>query len=203
MRHSTIKDSLKHQFENHKKDNIPDKVIDKIQPYMENEGFEPAAIAKSSKACTSICMWVRAMHKYHFVAKGVEPKRRALAEAQEELAATQIILDKARAKLAEVEEGLRQLNENLKQTVAKKNELEFNTKQCEDRLVRADKLIGGLAGEKVRWAESITRLNHQLEHLAGDVLVSAGTIAYSGPFTGEFRQDLAKEWITFLDAKVS
>ena len=39
--------------------------------------------------------------------KGVEPKRRALAEAQEELAATQIILDKARAKLAEVEEGLR------------------------------------------------------------------------------------------------
>ena len=87
MGHSTIKDSLKHQFENHKKDNIPDKVIDKIQPYMENEGFEPAAIAKSSKACTSICMWVRAMHKYHFVAKGVEPKRRALAEAQEELAA--------------------------------------------------------------------------------------------------------------------
>ena len=33
-------------------------------------------------------------------------------------------------------------------TVAKKEELERNTKQCEDRLVRADKLIGGLAGEK-------------------------------------------------------
>ena len=28
-----------------------------------------------SKACTSICLWVRAMHKYHFVAKGVAPKR--------------------------------------------------------------------------------------------------------------------------------
>ena len=24
---------------------------------------------------TSICQWVRAMHKYHFVAKAVEPKR--------------------------------------------------------------------------------------------------------------------------------
>ena len=28
-----------------------------------------------SKACTSICLWVRAMHKYNFVAKGVAPKR--------------------------------------------------------------------------------------------------------------------------------
>lgn len=56
-------------------DNIPDPVIAKIQPFMENEEFTPAAIAKASKACTSICQWVRAMHKYHFVAKNVAPKR--------------------------------------------------------------------------------------------------------------------------------
>ena len=51
------------------KDNIPDPVIQKIEPYMASEDFTPVAISKSSKACTSICMWVRAMHKYHFVAK--------------------------------------------------------------------------------------------------------------------------------------
>ena len=56
-------------------DNIPDAVIQKIQPYIDNEDFTPAAISKVSKACTSICQWARAMHKYHFVAKGVEPKR--------------------------------------------------------------------------------------------------------------------------------
>ena len=27
-----------------------------------------------SKACMSICQWVRAMHKYHFVAKNVASK---------------------------------------------------------------------------------------------------------------------------------
>lgn len=42
---------------------------------MANEEFQPANIAKVSKACTSICQWVRAMNVYHFVAKGVEPKR--------------------------------------------------------------------------------------------------------------------------------
>lgn len=56
-------------------DNIADSVIRAIQPYIDSEEFQPAAIAKVSKACTSICQWVRAMHKYHFVAKIVEPKR--------------------------------------------------------------------------------------------------------------------------------
>ena len=57
------------------RDNIPDAVITKIQPYIDNEDFTPSAIARVSKACTSICQWVRAMHKYHFVAKAVAPKR--------------------------------------------------------------------------------------------------------------------------------
>lgn len=56
-------------------DNIPDSVIKLVQPYIDNEEFQPASIAKVSKACTSICQWVRAMHVYHFVARAVEPKR--------------------------------------------------------------------------------------------------------------------------------
>ena len=57
------------------RDNIPEAVITKIQPYIDSEEFQPAAIAKVSKACTSICQWVRAMHKFHFVSKAVAPKR--------------------------------------------------------------------------------------------------------------------------------
>ena len=46
------------------------------------------------------------MHKYHFVAKNVAPKRAALAEAQNELAESQRILDAAKARLYEVQEGM-------------------------------------------------------------------------------------------------
>ena len=60
------------------RDNIPEQVITKIQPYIDNEDFTPAAIAKVSRACTSICQWVRAMHKFHFVSKAVAPKRVSL-----------------------------------------------------------------------------------------------------------------------------
>ena len=53
------------------KDNISDAIVKKIAPYIANPDFTPAAISKVSKACTSICSWVRAMDKYHNVAKQV------------------------------------------------------------------------------------------------------------------------------------
>lgn len=49
---------------------------------MVNPDFEAKQIEKASKACTAICLWVRAMHKYNTVAKQVEPKRKLLAEKQ-------------------------------------------------------------------------------------------------------------------------
>ena len=93
-----------------------------------------------SKACTSICQWVRAMHKYHFVAKSVAPKREALRIAQEELAETQKILDAAIATLHEVEQGIATLQAKYEDTMRKKDELQFKTNECEARLVRADKV---------------------------------------------------------------
>ncbi|KAL7843672.1 hypothetical protein AOLI_G00251840 [Acnodon oligacanthus] len=177
------------------KDNIPDSVIKLVQPYIDNEEFQPASIAKVSKACTSICQWVRAMHVYHFVARAVEPKRQALAEAQEDLAVTQRILDEAKKKLAAVEEGIATLQAKYHDCLAKRDELDSKCQLCEGRLIRADKLIGGLADEKVRWSEAVQHLEYLVDNVAGDVLMSAGYVAYLGPFTGEYRAAMVDEWL--------
>uniref|UniRef100_A0A8C9ZPR8 Dynein axonemal heavy chain 1 n=1 Tax=Sander lucioperca TaxID=283035 RepID=A0A8C9ZPR8_SANLU len=175
------------------KENIPDSVINIVQPYIDNEEFQPASIAKVSTACTSICQWVRAMHKYHFVSKAVGPKRQALQEAQEDLAVTQRILDDANEKLAAVEGGIATLQAKYQDCVAKKNELDNKYQLCEARLVRADKLIGGLADEKVRWKETVQHLDYMVDNVAGDVLLCAGYVAYLGPFTGKYRTAMAEE----------
>lgn len=87
-------------------------------------------------------MWVGAMHKYHFVAKGVAPKRERLRIASEELAETQRILAAAKARLAEVEEGIATLQAKYDDCVRKKDELEQKCSECEGRLIRADKVCG-------------------------------------------------------------
>ncbi|CAO2638238.1 Dynein axonemal heavy chain 1 [Lemmus lemmus] len=180
------------------KDNIGEAVIKAIQPYIDNEEFQPAAIAKVSKACTSICQWVRAMHKYHFVAKAVEPKRQALREAQDDLEVTQRILEEAKHHLHEVEEGIATLQAKYQECVTKKEELEMKCEQCEQRLGRADKLINGLSDEKVRWQETVENLENMLDNISGDVLVAAGFVAYLGPFTGQYRTTLYDQWVKQL-----
>jgi dynein heavy chain len=74
------------------------------------------------------------------------------------------------------------------QTLAEKERLAYETDLTKKRLVRADKLTSGLAGEQVRWKQSVERFDAQILALVGDVLLSAGCISYYGPFTGSYRE---------------
>jgi len=44
-------------------------------------------------------------------------------------------------------------------------------------------LIGGLSDEKGRWLESVAHLDQIHSNILGDVLLSAGCVAYLGSFT--------------------
>ena len=67
------------------------------------EAFTPAQVQKASKACTAMCMWVRAMHKYHQASVMVEPKKKLLAEATAELEETMQKLAEVPTQCVEVE----------------------------------------------------------------------------------------------------
>lgn len=179
---------------NYDRDNIPEKIITRIEPYINDPNFSPQAIEKVSKACTSICKWVRAMHKYHHVAKNVEPKRQRLKKAKEELAMTMEQLNNAKARLKEVKDRISEMQAKYDAMVAKKQQLEDKAEECSLKLRRAEKLISLLGDEKGRWKESVERSDRLLANVVGDVLVSAGTIAYLGPFTNEFRTSLCEMW---------
>ena len=53
---------------------------------------------------------------------------------------------------------------------------------------RAEKLIGGLGGEKDRWSKAAEDLTVQYDNLTGDILCASGVVAYLGAFTSAFRQ---------------
>ena len=54
--------------------------------------------------------------------------------------------------------------------------------------LRAEKLIGGLGGEKDRWSKAAKDLTIQYDNLTGDILCASGVVAYLGAFTSAFRQ---------------
>ena len=113
------------------KDAIGPEIIERADPYMLREDFDPAVVKKVSKACTSICMWARAMHTYYNVSLAIEPKRLALAEAQSSLAVTMTELAEAKATLAGVEAKLTDLNDKFRQGKQKQDELKAEVARCQ------------------------------------------------------------------------
>jgi len=176
------------------KDNIPENRINLITSYMERDDFDPAAIKKASIACEALCMWTRAMYKYHFIAKAVAPKRAMLKKAEEELGECQEKLEQAQDKLREVQDKIAKLEADFNGAVAKQKELADDMNLCEVKLERAHKLIGGLGGEKARWRQNVKDLTAQLDLLPGDCVVAAGMVSYVGPFTSAIRTQSEELW---------
>ena len=176
------------------KDNIPPAIIEKVRPYMDHELFTPDIVKKASKACYGLCCWVRAMEAYDRVAKVVEPKKAKLAEANEDFAKLQEALNAKKAELAEVESKLKSLNDQLNEMQAKKAKLEYEVDLCGKKLQRAEKLIGGLGGEKTRWSQVVKELRADYTGLTGDVLLASGYVAYLGAFTQAYRDIALDNW---------
>jgi len=66
---------------NYDKDNIKEGLLKKLKKYTNDARFDPASIAKKSKAAQSLCMWARALDNYSAVMKIIKPKQAALAQA--------------------------------------------------------------------------------------------------------------------------
>lgn len=179
------------------KDNISPMIMKRIRErFIDHPDFQPAVIKNVSSACEGLCRWVRAMEVYDRVAKVVAPKRERLREAEEKLDVQMQKLSQKRAELKLVEDRLQALNAGFEAMNAKKRALEENITICSQKLTRAERLISGLGGEKDRWTEAARQLGVRYTNLTGDVLVSAGTVAYLGAFTVDYRANCQMQWLS-------
>ncbi|KAL3678222.1 hypothetical protein R1sor_021178 [Riccia sorocarpa] len=176
------------------KDHIQDNIMKMVQPYLRLDDFDPQVVKKASKAAYGLCCWIRAMDQYHTVIKVVAPKQAKLAAANAEFEVLQAALEKKKELLSSVEQKVQKLEQNLQMVDARKSRLEAEVQYCQQKLARAEKLIGGLAGEKVRWADVINELSAAYHFLTGDTLLASGYIAYLGPVTLNYRERLLRDW---------
>nr|XP_054751474.1 dynein axonemal heavy chain 6-like isoform X1 [Lytechinus pictus]XP_054751475.1 dynein axonemal heavy chain 6-like isoform X1 [Lytechinus pictus] len=176
------------------KENIADSLLRKLKKYIENPKFVPEVVEKTSKACKSMCMWVRAMDLYAKVFKTVEPKKQKLAEAESELAATMSVLAEKQKKLADVEAQIAELQASYDHSVNEKETLAKNMAQTAARLKRAGKLTTALGDEQGRWEETVKEFNKEIGNVVGNVFVAAACVAYYGAFTSSYRVELVNYW---------
>ncbi|GCC26775.1 hypothetical protein chiPu_0005195 [Chiloscyllium punctatum] len=110
-------------------------------------------------------------------------------------------LAKAEPALVAAQEALntlnKQLNANLAKLTAKFEQATADKLKCQQEaestertIALANRLVGGLASENVRWAEAVRNFKKQESMLCGDVLLITAFVSYLGYFTKRYRQEL-------------
>lgn len=150
------------------KDNIPDALIQKVTPMMERDEVKIEQVRKASKALVAVHTWCNAMITYHETLKIVNPKRALAAEMGVKLEKVRANLAEKRAILKEVNDKIAKLQEDFKNMVQKEKDLNQEIIDCKKKLERAQKLITGLEGEKIRWVETVKILGQRRDLLVGD-----------------------------------
>ncbi|XP_039605580.1 dynein heavy chain 2, axonemal [Polypterus senegalus] len=178
------------QLVNFDRNNISDRVLKKIGQYCTQPDFQPDIIGRVSLAAKSLCMWVRAMEVYGRIYRVVEPKQLRLESAKSQLAEKQAALAESQAKLKEVGEKLELLKKQYEEKSTQKEELRKKSEEMEIKLDRADKLVTGLAGEKIRWESTVKDLEESMGYLVGDCLMAAAFLSYMGPFLSNYREEI-------------
>lgn len=155
-------------------------------------------VANASGALVAVRIWVEAMIKYHEVLKIVNPKKAIAAEMGEKLAIVQSNLNEKRRKVKEINDKLDGLQKQMDDLIKQEKSLQAEIEDCGKKLIRAEKMISGLEGEKVRWTDTVKVLGERSTLLIGDCLIAAGMVSYAGPFISQYRLELEEEWRTHI-----
>jgi len=190
------------RLQNYDRDNMDPAVVAGAKEFTDDPEFDPEVVAKKgSAAAAGLARWVHAMVKYDRVARTVAPKRAALKEAEATLKIAQADLAEKQASLKEVMDKVAELQTSLTEAEEKKDSLNKQVTDCEAKLKRADALIKGLGGEKSRWTDMSIKLEKLYDNVTGDIVLSAGVIAYMGAFISSYREQAIEQWSALLRQK--
>ena len=152
-----------------------------------------------STDAANLCKFVCNAYMYNGIYRKVKPLMEN-AEAAEKLANEKqaelaIVMEKVRVIVEKVDA----LKAKLAEAVAKKQAVEDDANKLQLNLSLANRLVDGLADEKIRWEGNVGTFKHEKLDMIGNALVSAAFVSYIGPFNSVFRKDLwANQWLVDL-----
>jgi len=181
------------------KDNIPPERITKFEAKIKNEpNFQQDKVNSANQATKYLWGWVNAMYMYYQTFTSTKPLREKLEATQKLLAEKTAELAIKREELKRINAAIKDLEDQYEESIRRKEELTNKKMECELKLERANKLTSGLGDEKDRWSREILGFEKRRVLLPGDAVVSAGMVAYAGPFTSQFRNELEAGWVKGL-----
>ncbi|XP_020287480.1 dynein heavy chain 10, axonemal isoform X2 [Pseudomyrmex gracilis] len=151
-----------------------------------------------SKAGYGLYRFVLAVLDYCAVFREIKPKMDRVQTLEEESVKARRALENEERELKRLEKTIKELNAKYDVAMTERQQLQDETDVLGRRLLAADKLISGLSSENERWQKDLTALQDDTKRITGNCLLGAAFLAYSGPFSHEFRNEMFNNWETSI-----
>eukprot|EP01065_Artemidia_motanka_P042621 TRINITY_DN5751_c0_g1_i1.p1 TRINITY_DN5751_c0_g1~~TRINITY_DN5751_c0_g1_i1.p1 ORF type:complete len:2793 (+),score=1080.74 TRINITY_DN5751_c0_g1_i1:401-8380(+) len=170
--------------------NIPQQCVDAVQQWVRHPDFDADRMKTKSEAASCLSSWVTNIDAYHTIRCQVRPKEQRLHEAVQRLETSAAQLARVQERVATLSQKLAGLEDDHRCAVERSHALRAQAEGTRSKMRLAERLVGGLADESVRWARSTDELGESMSLLVGDVLVASAFVSYLGPFSRAHREDL-------------
>lgn len=183
---------------NFDKSNTPKAIMEKLENFVSNPDFNAENAEHASIAAKGMCNWVIAMVKYNTVQREIRPKERALNEAQKLCETLQIQLKSKKKELKAIQKQLNSIIDIKNQKENEREQILQAIIKNKQKILRAEKLIGGLGGEMQRWTVTSRLLSSSLVNLVGDMILGSAFVTFLGPFPSSYREVCMERWQTLV-----
>ena len=192
-------DAFKEKLETYRGEDIPEEIIQRVTPLLDDPEFTYATMKTKSAAAANLVNWVVNIVAFNQIYKRVKPLMDSLDVATKAKKTAEEDLAIVNEKLAVIEGKLNKLQVSFLAATQEKARVEQEAKDCLDRLSLAERLTNGLASEKVRWSATVDGMKATEVTMPGDVMLAAAFTSYVGTFGAAFRYQLWKEiWLKDL-----
>ncbi|XP_014328750.1 dynein heavy chain domain-containing protein 1-like [Xiphophorus maculatus] len=162
-----------------------------LKEIIESPLFEPEAVREVSRACESLCRWIRAMYECCLLQHNVLLKRQLEAQA----GSARRILHLLKKREREADNRLENYEQQLRNIRNELQDLQHQLYKAEDEGEEATRCAVRVAMLYQNWRALFQKLESRRQKIPGDALILSAAISYLGPFGAAVRTDLKDKWM--------
>ena len=166
--------------------------------YLSRPSYNFAAVNRASQACGPLVSWVLAQVGFSEILDRVGPLRNEVQSLEDQAATTQAQASTIVNMISELEASIDRYKDEYAGLISETQSIKSEMERVETRVNRSVKLLTSLESEQSRWEDSSKSFEAQMSTVAGDVLLSAAFLAYSGYFDQHYRQQMWSAWCLHL-----
>ncbi|THH01513.1 hypothetical protein EW026_g1200 [Hermanssonia centrifuga] len=171
--------------------------------FLSRPSFNFETVQRASKACGPLVKWAIAQVKFSEILDKVEPLRNEVQSLEDQAEQTKEQAQVIIKMISELEASIERYKEEYAALIRETQAIKTEMERVQSKVDRSMKLLESLSSEKIRWELGSRTFDTEMSTIVGDVLLSAGFLAYAGFFDQQYREMMWQEWSTHLaDANI-